>query len=35
MILHIEKSDDNYFISGNPIYFVNPGNNDATTKNLK
>lgn len=27
-IIYIEKSDDTYLISGYPIYFINPGNNE-------
>jgi hypothetical protein len=27
-IIYIEKSDDAYLISGYPIYFINPGNNE-------
>lgn len=27
-IIYIEKSDNTYFISGYPIYFINPGNNE-------
>lgn len=34
-IIYIEKSDDNYFISGNPIYFINPGNNEMPLKKIK
>lgn len=34
-IIYIEKSDDNYFISGNPIYFINPGNNEMPLQKLK
>ncbi|MGM5630054.1 hypothetical protein O2K51_04050 [Apibacter raozihei] len=25
-IIYLEKSNDKYFISGDPIYFINPGN---------
>lgn len=28
-IIYIEKSGYNYFISGNPIYFINPGTNEG------
>ncbi|WP_426477695.1 hypothetical protein ACP3T3_21225 [Chryseobacterium sp. CBSDS_008] len=34
-IIYIEKSDDNYFISGNPIYFINPGNNEMPLQKMK
>jgi len=34
-IIYIEKSDDNYFISGNPIYFINPGNNEMPLQKIK
>lgn len=27
-IIYIEKSDDTYLISGYPIYFINPGNDE-------
>ena len=27
-IIYIEKKDEEYFISGSPIYFINPGNNE-------
>ncbi|WP_336961355.1 hypothetical protein [Chryseobacterium contaminans] len=27
-IIYIEKSDNTYLISGYPIYFINPGNNE-------
>lgn len=34
-VIYIEKSDDNYFISGNPIYFINPGNNEMQLQKIK
>jgi len=34
-VIYIEKSDDNYFISGNPIYFINPGNNEMPLQKIK
>ncbi|MDR4891084.1 MULTISPECIES: hypothetical protein [unclassified Chryseobacterium] len=34
-VIYIEKSDNNYFISGNPIYFINPGNNEMPLQKLK
>ena len=34
-IIYIEKSDGNYFISGNPIYFINPGNNEMPLQKIK
>ena len=33
--IFIEKSDGQYFISGNPIYFINPGNNEMPLKKIK
>lgn len=33
--IYIEKSDNNYFISGSPIYFINPGNNEMPLHKLK
>ena len=33
--IFIEKSDRQYFISGNPIYFINPGNNKMPLKKIK
>ena len=33
--IFIEKSDGQYFISGNPIYFINPGNNKMPLKKIK
>ncbi|MFS4470725.1 hypothetical protein [Chryseobacterium sp. T20] len=33
--IYIEKSDNSYFISGNPIYFINPGNNEMPLQKLK
>lgn len=33
--LYIEKSEDgNYFISGEPIYFINPGNEEYEIKKI-
>jgi hypothetical protein len=29
-IVYIEKEGSNYYISGNPIYFINPGTNEGT-----
>ncbi|SFN25531.1 hypothetical protein SAMN05421594_1871 [Chryseobacterium oleae] len=34
-IICIEKYDNNYFISGSPIYFINPGNNEMPLHKLK
>jgi len=34
-IIYIERSGNDYFISGNPIYFINPGNNEMPLKKLK
>lgn len=34
-VIYIEKSVDNYFISGNPIYFINPGNNEMPLQKIK
>lgn len=33
--IYIEKSDNKYLISGNPIYFINPGNNEMSLKKIK
>lgn len=33
--IYIERSGNNYFISGNPIYFINPGNNEMPLQKLK
>ena len=33
--VYIEKSDDRFYISGNPIYFINPGNNEMPLKKIK
>lgn len=33
--IYIEKSDDRFYISGNPIYFINPGNNEMPLKKIK
>lgn len=33
--IYIEKSDNSYFISGSPIYFINPGNNEMPLQKLK
>lgn len=33
--IYIEKSDDKFYISGNPIYFINPGNNEMPLKKIK
>lgn len=33
--IYIEKSNNGYFISGNPIYFINPGNNEMPLKKIK
>ncbi|WP_312399267.1 hypothetical protein [Chryseobacterium sp.] len=29
-LIFIERSDNEYYISGNPIYFINPGNNEMS-----
>lgn len=34
-IIYIEKKDEEYFISGSPIYFINPGNNEMPLKKIK
>lgn len=34
-IIYIEKSDNKYYISGNPIYFINPGNNEMPLKKIQ
>lgn len=34
-IIYIEKLDDEYYISGDPIYFINPGNNEMPLKKIK
>lgn len=34
-IIYIEKLDNEYYISGNPIYFINPGNNEMPLKKVK
>ncbi|SHM54904.1 hypothetical protein [Chryseobacterium polytrichastri] len=34
-IIYIEKSDSKYLISGNPIYFINPGSDSMPLKKLK
>jgi hypothetical protein len=34
-IIYIEKSDNEYYISGNPIYFINPGNNEMPLKKIQ
>jgi len=33
--IYIEKSDNEFYISGNPIYFINPGNNEMSLKKIK
>lgn len=33
--IYIEKSDDKFYISGNPIYYINPGNNEMPLKKVK
>lgn len=33
--IFIERSDDDYIISGNPIYFINPGNDEMPLKKIK
>lgn len=33
--IYIEKSNDKFYISGNPIYFINPGNNEMPLKKIK
>ncbi|NML70330.1 hypothetical protein HHL23_11025 [Chryseobacterium sp. RP-3-3] len=33
--IFIEKSDDQFYISGNPIYFINPGNNEMPLTKLQ
>lgn len=34
-LIFIEKSDNEYYISGNPIYFINPGNNEMPLQKTK
>ncbi|WP_147473937.1 hypothetical protein [Chryseobacterium nematophagum] len=34
-VIYIERLDDGYVISGNPIYFINPGNNEMPLKKIK
>jgi hypothetical protein len=34
-IIYIEKLDDEFFISGSPIYFINPGSDDRPLKKIK
>lgn len=34
-IIHIEKSADKFFISGNPIYFINPGTSEGELIKMK
>lgn len=34
-IIYIEKLDDQYYISGNPIYFINPGTSEGMLKKIK
>ncbi len=33
--IYIEKLDDEFFISGSPIYFINPGSDDFPLKKVK
>lgn len=33
--IYIEKSDDKFYISGTPIYLINPGNNEMPLKKIK
>ncbi len=33
--IYIEKLDDEFFISGSPGYFINPGNDDLPLKKMK
>jgi hypothetical protein len=33
--IYVEKSDNEFFISGQPIYFINPGNNEMPLNKLK
>ncbi|WP_412850359.1 hypothetical protein ACL0VS_11935 [Chryseobacterium sp. PMSZPI] len=33
--IYLEKSDNEYYISGNPIYFINPGNNEMPLQKIK
>ncbi|WP_088584833.1 hypothetical protein [Chryseobacterium indologenes] len=33
--IYIEKSDNEYYISGNPVYFINPGNNEMPLQKIK
>lgn len=34
-IIYIEKRDNEYLISGNPIYFINPGTEEITLTKVK
>ena len=34
-VIYIKKSDNDYFISGNPIYFINPGNNEMPIQKVR
>ncbi len=34
-VIYIEKLDDEFFISGSPIYFINPRNDDLPLKKIK
>jgi ankyrin repeat protein len=34
-VIFIEKREDHFYISGNPIYFINPGNKEYEIKKLK
>lgn len=34
-VIYIEKSGHEYLISGNPIYFINPGNGEMPLKKIK
>lgn len=34
-IIYVEKLDDEFFISGKPIYFINPGNDDLPLKKIR
>lgn len=34
-VIYVEKLDDEFYISGSPIYFINPGNDDFPLKKVK
>lgn len=34
-IIYVEKLDNEFYISGSPIYFINPGSDDLPLKKIK